>query len=311
MASGCTTLPGYHDPAWFLPLADWGAPTLMQAPLVVESFGRRYGRAGRWAARDMSFELSPASITALVGPNGAGKSTLIRACVGFERPDEGRVVVDGIDPRRHRAAAVDRVGYVPQAAALYRSLSIADHLAIACQARPTFDREYAKGHLRAAGLAPARKVGDLSGGEQAQVSLALALGTRAKILLLDEPLASLDPLARRDFLIRLAADVHERGFSAILSSHIVTDVEQVCDRLVVLADGRLELDAQIASAKATFRTLTASELGTLDPVGIFAGPTGESIAVTIGIPGGRPASLEEIVLAHLARARTLRDRTAA
>jgi ABC-2 type transport system ATP-binding protein len=281
-----------------------------QAPLRVESFGRRYGSRVRWAARKISFELSPGSITALVGPNGAGKSTLIRACVGFERPDEGRVLVSGIDPARHRAAAIDKVGYVPQAAALYRSLSIADHFDIARQARPTFDRGYATQHVRAAGLELARKVGDLSGGEQAQVSLALALGTRAKILLLDEPLASLDPLARRDFLTRLAADVKERGSSAVLSSHIVTDVEQACDRLIVLADGTLELDARIVEVKATFRTMSTADLGALDPVGIFAGPSGESVAVTVGVTEGRPASLEEVVLAHLARARTLRERTA-
>lgn len=273
-----------------------------KVPLLVNGFGRRYKRNRPWAVRNASFTLPEGSITALVGPNGAGKSTLIRSCIGFERPDEGRVLVFGSDPSRTPAVVVGKVGYVPQAASLYRGLTVADHLTIAVAARPTFDRKSAIVHLAAVGLAPKRIVGELSGGEQAQVALALALGTRAELLLLDEPLASLDPLARRDFLARLVVDVRERGATAVLTSHIVGDVEQVCDRLVVLGYGRIILDTSIELAKAEYSTLRASELAGQDAVGFFSGPRGEQLALIRSAAGGN-ATLEEIVLGHLASVR--------
>ena len=176
-------------------------------PLRAEGVGRRYRRRGPWALRGVTLEFARGSITALVGPNGAGKSTLIRSWMGFERPNEGRVLVEGIDPRRERVAAVARIGYVPQAAALYRDLTVRDHLRLARVARPTFDAPYAEERLEGVGVRLDGPVGQLSGGEQAQVSLAIALGTRSPILLLDEPLANLDPLARREFLAVLVDDV--------------------------------------------------------------------------------------------------------
>jgi ABC-2 type transport system ATP-binding protein len=253
--------------------------------------------------RDVSFALPEGSITALVGPNGAGKSTLIRACIGFESPDEGRVLVRDVDPRRDRVRAVMSVGYVPQAASLYRSLSIDDHLTMAVAARPTFDVAVARERLLALGLTPDRTVGELSGGEQAQVSLALALGSRAPVLLLDEPLASLDPLARRDFLTTLTDDVRSRGATALLSSHIVTDVEQACDRIVLLASGRLLLDASVADVLERFDCVPATDPKRDRAIGTFAGPDGQSISLVPSEPGGRRASLEEVVLGHLAAGR--------
>jgi ABC-2 type transport system ATP-binding protein len=278
-----------------------------ELPLRIEQFGRRYRRTRPWAVRDASFSVPDGSITALVGANGAGKSTLIRACLGFERPDEGRILVCGIDPSSDRARAVNAIGYVPQSASLYRGLTIADHLVIGRAARRSFDHSYALSRVRKAGLSEDRKIADLSGGEQAQVALALALGTRAPVLLLDEPLASLDPLARRDFLAALVEDVRGRGATAILSSHIVTDVEQACDWLAVLADGRLVLHAAITAAKEEYRTLPASELGGHPAIGTFAGADGALLALVGSGSPGRTASLEEIVLGHLASARTQRS----
>jgi len=254
----------------------------------------------------MSFEIPHNSITALVGPNGAGKSTLMRACIGFERPDAGRLLIFGTDPMQDRVAAVNATGYVPQASALYRNLSIGDHLAMARAARPSFDRAYATRRIRDAGLSEGRTVGGLSGGEKAQVSLALALGTRAPLLLLDEPLANLDPLARRDFLTTLVEDIRERGAAAILSSHIVTDVEQVCDWVMILVDGRVTLHGTVVSARETHTTVSAGGLGGRATVGTFAGPGGEALALVSDGGPGRPSSLEEIVLGHLAAARTNR-----
>lgn len=272
-------------------------------PLSVEHFGRRYSRGRPWAVRDVSLELPRGSVTALVGPNGAGKSTMLRACIGFERPDEGRVLVEGFDPQRDRPGAIRSVGYVPQAASLYRGLTIDDHLTMATAARPRFDRAYALQRLNSVGLDGARQVGELSGGEQAQVALALALGCRAPLLLLDEPMASLDPLARRDFLTNLTADLRDRQATALLSSHIVTDIEQACDRLVVLASGRVVLDSSVVVAKRAFQVVPASALDGRAAIGSFAAPDGTIVALVHSDSLGRTATLEEIVLGHLASAR--------
>ena len=272
------------------------------APLVTERLGRRFRRSRPWAVRDVSLEFPAGSITALVGANGAGKSTLIRSCLGFERPNEGRVLVFGIDPKKHRATAVRHIGYVPQSAALYRTLTIVDHFAMAAVARPDFNEELARAHVERVGLTTGRRIGELSGGEQAQVTLAIALGTRAPLLLLDEPLASLDPLARRDFLTALVADVRARGATAVLSSHIVTDVEQACDRLVVLADGRLVLAESVAEARVRYRIVPVDALDGREPIGRFAEADGSPIALVEG-GDGRAATLEEVVLGHLAAKR--------
>jgi ABC-2 type transport system ATP-binding protein len=270
-------------------------------PLIAEAIGRRYRRSRPWALRDVSLDIPAGSITALVGPNGAGKSTMIRACLGFERLDEGRLLVNGIDPQRDRAAAVASVGYVPQRGSLYQDLSIADHMTLAAAARPRFDASLALERLRALGLGEQRSVSELSGGEQAQVALAVALGSRATLLLLDEPLSSLDPLARRDFLATLIDDVRGRAATAVLSSHIVTDVEQACDRLVVLAAGRIVLEGTVADARARHRTVAAPDTAGLDVVGRFGSPAGEPLALVRGAGSG--ATLEEVVLGYLASAR--------
>jgi ABC-2 type transport system ATP-binding protein len=271
-------------------------------PLTFKHLGRRYRRNRPWALRDVTLDVPEGSITALVGANGAGKSTLIRSCLGFERPNEGRVLVFGIDPRCDRAAAVASIGYVPQATALYRGLTIDDHFVMANSARPAFDSAFARAHVERLGLTTHRRVGELSGGEQAQVTLALALAGRAPLLLLDEPLASLDPLARRDFLTELLADVRGRGATAVLSSHIVTDVEQACDRLVVLADGQLVLSDAVATTRERYRTVQEDGVGGGTVVGRFAGPDGALLALVDG-GAGRPATLEEVVLGHLAARR--------
>jgi ABC-2 type transport system ATP-binding protein len=275
----------------------------VQVALALEGFGRRYRRTRPWAVRDVTLTIPRGSVTALVGPNGAGKSTLLRACLAFERPDEGRVLVCGFDPQRDRSAAVESIGYVPQAAALYRNLTIEDHLVMAAAARALFDRAYAQRRVRDAGLNMDRKLGELSGGEQAQVGLALALATRAPLLLLDEPLASLDPLARRDFMVTLVDHVRSHGTTVVLSSHIVTDVEHGCDSLIVLGGGRLLLHSDIASALRAFMTVAQADLDGASPIGTFAGTSGEHLALVPSGRVGRTATLEEIVLGHLANVR--------
>lgn len=277
--------------------------------LEARELAKRY-RRGVWALGGIDLAIPQGGITALVGPNAAGKSTLIKTWVGFEKPTRGGVTVAGIDPWKDRSAALGHLGYVPQSPSLYDALSVDDHLALAAQLRPGFDRATAAARLGQLGIPPAAPARQLSGGQQAQVALALALGTRAEILLLDEPLASLDPLARREFLHVLTDAVRTDGATALLSSHIVTDVEQACDRLVVLGVGRLLLHSTVADALAAHRITGADEQAIAGgtPVATFAGPAGELLTlvrVSAPLPGDglRAANLEEVVMGYLASAR--------
>jgi len=288
----------------------------MTAVLEAHGFGKRYGRR-TWALRNVDLTVPAGTITALVGPNGSGKSTLIRAWIGFERATEGRLSTGGIDPQRDRKGAVAQVGYVPQSPSLYRDLTILDHIALAETLRDGFDGTMAAGYVDRLSIPLRAKAGELSGGEQAQVGLALALATRAPILLLDEPLASLDPLARREFLHLMVEAVRAAGATALLSSHVITDIEQACDRLVVLGKGHTLLDLSVAEALARHRIVEApaaeaARLAGADAViGGFPAPAGEPLSlVRVAVvapvgsePLGRPATLEEVVIGHLAAGR--------
>ena len=283
---------------------------MIEDPSALEARGvaKRYGR--RLLALDgLDLRVQAGTITALVGPNGAGKSTLIKAWVGFERPSRGSVTVMGVDPFRDRGAALARLAYVPQTASIYRELTVADHVELASTLRRGFDRAYATRRLGQLGIPLAQRAGELSGGQQAQVCLALALGTRAEILLLDEPLASLDPLARREFLYVLTDSVRSSGGTALLSSHIVTDIEQACDHLVVLGGGRKLLDQTIADAIAEHAILEGVTAASApDGVGWFFDPRGGRVTLVRARSGAthadrRPATLEEVVLGYLASAR--------
>jgi ABC-2 type transport system ATP-binding protein len=266
--------------------------------LEARGLAKRY-RRGVWALAGFDLVIPAGGITALVGPNAAGKSTLIKTWVGFERPTRGSATVAGIDPWRNRSAALAHLGYVPQSPSLYDALSVDDHLLMAAQLRPGFDRAYAAARLDQLGIPRSAQARQLSGGQQAQVALALALGTRAELLLLDEPLASLDPLARREFLHVLTDAVRSDGATALLSSHLVTDVEQACDNLVVLGVGRVLLHASITDALGSHGvSLTPRP----DAVASFAEADGSLLSLVRG-EGDRPATLEEIVLGYLASAR--------
>jgi ABC-2 type transport system ATP-binding protein len=275
-------------------------PAVSQTDPVLSARGlaKRY-RRGVWALSGIDLELPAGGITALVGPNAAGKSTLIKTWVGFEKPTRGSASVMGIDPWRDRSKALANLGYVPQSPALYDGLSVEDHLDLAVQLRPGFDRASARSRLDQLGIPASAGARSLSGGQQAQVSLALALGTRAPILLLDEPLASLDPLARREFLHVLTDAVRVDGTTALLSSHIVTDVEQSCDRLIVLGVGRVLLHETVADALA-IHAISLTERP--DAVATFAEADGSRISLVHG-SADRPATLEEVVLGYLAASR--------
>ncbi len=213
-----------------------------ETALETRELTKRYRRGRTPALESVTLAVPRGAFVALVGPNGAGKSTLIRTFLGFERPTAGSAHVLGIDVRRDTPRALAQLGYVGQAPGVYAVLTARHQVELAAELRPGFDAEGALRRLADAGISDAVPARELSGGQQAQLALALALGTRAPVLLLDEPLASLDPLARREFLGTVAEAV-AGGTTVLLSSHIVGDLDEVCDRLIVLAPARVQLDA--------------------------------------------------------------------
>jgi ABC-2 type transport system ATP-binding protein len=262
---------------------------------------KRYGRRSPWALADVDLSVCPGLMTALVGPNGAGKSTLIRTWLGFEQPSEGAVDVAGVDPTKDRPAAVAHIGYVPQQSQPWRGLTVEDHLTRASMLRRGFDRDGARERLLSLDIDLRRRATTLSGGERAQLVLTLALGTGADVLLLDEPLASLDPFARREFLRILRTAVQTERRTALLSSHIVGDLAVVCDQIVVLVDGRVVLDGAVADILASHR-ITTEEPSDGQAVGRFLDVTGVPKFISRQAPAApeERSSLEEIVIGYLA-----------
>lgn len=272
------------------------------ASLRAQGLTKRYGRGRRAALDRIDLDITTGGITALVGPNGAGKSTLIRCFMGFERPTRGFVTVDGIDPARDRTRALARIGYVGQEAGLYRQLTGDEHLELAAGLRPGFDRVGAADHLDAVGVPRQVRTSELSGGQQAQIALAMALGTRAPVLLLDEPVARLDPLARRDFLTTLRDGVRKGGSTVLLASHIIGDLEGVCDELIVLAPAAVMFHGSLEAARTGHAIVPATdEVAPDDLVASFTGLTGRRVSL-VRRPGTGDASLDDVVLGYLAAA---------
>lgn len=272
--------------------------------LVAQDLAKRYGRA-TWALNDVSLEIGWGRITALVGPNAAGKSTLIKTWVGFEQPTRGRVMVGGVDPWRERGAAIPLIAYLPQKPALYPELSAVEHIRLARHYRPSLDLAEATTRLNQLAVPLERPAKTLSGGQVAQVGLAIALATHAPILLLDEPMASLDPLARREFIEALREGVGQAGASALLSSHVVSDVEQAADWLVVLGVGRKLLDLSLADSIAQHRVVMQDErvVDGHGVVGRLPGQLGTLVHAKSGATFGRAASLDDVVMGYLSKDR--------
>jgi ABC-2 type transport system ATP-binding protein len=210
----------------------------MNAMLQAHALGKSYGQ--RQALADCTLELPPGHVVGLVGPNGAGKTTLLKIVCGMLAPTTGWIEVLGEQPNGG-TAQLARVGYVAQDAPTYPSLSVADHLKFGAKMNPAWDAKLAGARVEQLGLNPAQKAGRLSGGQRAQLALTVAVAKRPELLILDEPVASLDPLARRDFLRHLMESVAEHDTSVILSSHLISDLERVCDYLVVLVSSRVQL----------------------------------------------------------------------
>jgi ABC-2 type transport system ATP-binding protein len=228
----------------------------MSEPVAVRTaeLGKRYGTT--WALRDCTLDIPAGSVTALVGPNGAGKTTLLHLLIGLGRPTAGTAEVLGLSPRRDAHALLPRLGFVAQDHPLYRNLSIAETFHLIRKLNPGWDDRYGLARIEHLGLDRDRKVGKLSGGQQSQVALTLALAKQPELLVLDEPVASLDPLARREFMNAVLEAVVETQMTVIISSHIVSELERVCDHLITLADSRTQLAGSIADIVASHRLLT-------------------------------------------------------
>ncbi|MFI9744260.1 ATP-binding cassette domain-containing protein [Streptomyces sp. NPDC052494] len=259
--------------------------------------GKKYGGRGRgWALRECEFALPAGRICALVGPNGAGKSTLLALAAGLLRPTEGTI----------EAPAREHLAYVAQDKPLHPRLSIADTLRMGRELNPGRWDETAAQRVIAGELDPHTLVRDLSGGQRTRVALALALGKRAELLLLDEPMADLDPLARHQLMGLLMADAAEHGTTVVMSSHILTELEGACDHLLLLHSGRIRLDGAVDDLLAA-HTLLRGPVADLAPHTVVESrTTGRQLTALIRHEGPvegpwetREPSLEDLLLAHL------------
>jgi ABC-2 type transport system ATP-binding protein len=214
----------------------------MTAVLQTKELGKRYGR--RWALSNCTLAIPKEKVVGLVGPNGAGKTTLLSLAVGLIRPTSGTVEVLGGRPA-HNPEQLAKVGFVAQDAPTFAHLTVADHLRFGAWLNPTWSHEVANQRITRLGLGLDQVVGSLSGGQRAQLALTLAIAKQPELLILDEPVASLDPLARRDFLSDLTAAVNEHGVTVILSSHLVADLERVCNYIAVLVSSHVRASGDI------------------------------------------------------------------
>jgi ABC-2 type transport system ATP-binding protein len=283
----------------------------MTAILMAQALGRRYGQ--RQALADCTLEIPPGHVVGLVGPNGAGKTTLLKIACGMLAPTTGRIEVLGEQPAadpEHLA----RVGYVAQDTPIYANLSVADHLTLGAKLNPRWDATLAQARIDQLGLDRKQKAGKLSGGQRAQLALTLAVAKRPELLILDEPVASLDPLARRDFLRHLMESVAENNTSVILSSHLVSDLERVCDYLIVLVSSRVQFAGETDDLLAQHHRIVCSRRNDTDlPPGlrvIWAEHNERQSTFIVrsatGVPAGdwsaEHLDLEDLVLAYMERA---------
>ena len=272
--------------------------------------GKRYGNA--WALRDCTLAIPAGHVAALVGPNGAGKTTLLNLAVGLAAPSAGTVTVLDGQPAGS-AAALDGIAFVAQDAALYKNLTASEMLHLTRNLNRHFDEGYAKARLRELGIPLERKAGNLSGGQQSQLALSLALARRPQLLVLDEPMAMLDPLARHDFMATVMAAIADDGLSVVLSSHVLTELERVADYLVLISHGNVQVAGVVDDLLACHRVLTgpAIEADTyaerLNLVHAQRGEAQAHMLVRIDARTGpispgweaHPVSLEELTLAYL------------
>jgi ABC-2 type transport system ATP-binding protein len=225
----------------------------MTTALRAQGLGKRYGR--REALSDCTLDVPTGRVVGLVGPNGAGKTTLLNLAVGLLTPTSGTIEVLGGRPAEG-PEQLAKVGYVAQDTPTYPTFTVEDHLRLGAHLNPGWDDALARDRIARLGLDLRQKARKLSGGQRAQLALTLGIAKRPELLILDEPVASLDPLARREFLQDLMEAVAEYELSVVLSSHLVSDLERVCDYLVVMVDSRVRLADDLETILATHHRLS-------------------------------------------------------
>ncbi len=282
----------------------------MNAVLETRGLSRRYGR--HWALRDCTLAIPSGRVAGLVGPNGAGKSTLLHLAVGLLSPTSGTIRVFGQRPG-DGPAQLSRVGFVAQDTPTYARLSVADHLRAGAWLNANWDRTLADRRIDQLGIDRSQRAGALSGGERAQLALTLAIAKRPGLLVLDEPVASLDPLARREFLQSLMEAVAEHGVSVVLSSHLIADLERTCDYLVVLAASKVQIAGEVSELLTSHHRLSGPrrDPGTLpeNQDVIEESHTDKQSMLLVKATGPihdpswtvRPVSIEDLVLAYMKR----------
>jgi ABC-2 type transport system ATP-binding protein len=283
----------------------------MSIALETTSLSKRYGRT--WALQDCTLSLPSGRVAALVGPNGAGKTTLLQLAVGLLEPTAGSVQVFGLSSLHQPKETLPRLGFVAQDSPLYMGFTVAELLTLGRELNPRWDDALARARIKKLGIPLARRAGKLSGGQQAQVALVLALAKRPDLLLLDEPLASLDPLARREFLRTLMDAVAESGLTVLLSSHIIGDLERVCDYLIILSASHVQLAGDMQEIAQTHKRLVGprqdeAAVASVHTV-IEASHTERQTTLLVRTNGPlfdpswevQDVSMEDIVLAYLAQ----------
>jgi ABC-2 type transport system ATP-binding protein len=277
--------------------------------LEAVGLGKRYGRT--WALQDCTLTIPKGRIAALVGPNGAGKSTLLRMAAGLSRPEVGTLRVLGESPVHDASAVVKRIGYLDQERPLYKSFRVMEMLRFGEKTNPSWNMEVAKDYVTQLDIPLEARVGNLSGGQQAQVALTLCLAKQPELLLLDEPASELDPVAREDLLRLLMQQVAESGSSVLLSTHALGDVGAICDYVVILSHSRVVLSDDIEYILETHRFISALHEGDLTPppgatvIDEQRSARGSSLLVRVELPitdarwrVERP-TLDDVVMAYL------------
>jgi ABC-2 type transport system ATP-binding protein len=280
----------------------------VSAVIAASGLGKAYRRT--WALRDCTLAIPEGHVVGLVGPNGAGKTTLLQLAAGLLAPTRGSISVLGDRPAAG-PAQLARVGFVAQDTPVYTRMTVADHLRLGAWLNPGWDDSLARRRIGQLGLDSKQRAGSLSGGQRAQLALTLALAKRPGLLVLDEPVASLDPLARREFLRMLMEAVAEHGTSVVLSSHLVADLERVCDYLIVLVASRVRVAGEVSDLLAAHRRLSGPRR---DPATLPAGQdvieeshTDKQTSLLVRTsepvhdPGWAvtPVSLEDLVIAYM------------
>jgi ABC-2 type transport system ATP-binding protein len=283
----------------------------MNTVIQASGLGKAYRRT--WALRDCTLAIPEGHVVGLVGPNGAGKTTLLRLATGMLMPTRGTITVLGEHPAAG-PAQLARVGFVAQDTAVYARLTVADHLRLGAWLNPGWDDNLARQRIWQLALDPKQRAGSLSGGQRAQLALTLAMAKRPELLILDEPVASLDPLARREFLQGLMEAVAEQRLSVVLSSHLVADLERVCDYLVVLVASKVRVAGEVSDLLSSHYRLSGprrdpDRLPAAQEV-ITESHTDKQSSLLVRTDGPvldpawavKPVSMEDLVLAYMSRA---------